>query len=328
MAAGAAVNSETAAALRHVRMSRRVIEFQVVAVAGAGAWTCERAGQLRVLLFDAEQGVDHMAASSAALVAQPTPLPEPIRAAVGRALAALEAALARDGAAAQMTLLRQAGAQVTAHARTSGAAGAAWRPALLELAGGTIQVAQALHGVRRLRSDRVAAQAAAAPPQAAPPARAAAPHPRGLHPTTRLGLQAVVACGAAMLVAALLNLAYPHWTFWSAYIVVAGTIGELVRKLIHRVLGTTLGAIVGTVLVLVLPANGVLLIALQILALMLVLYTRDLICLGGVLDHRGRGAHVQRQRPARHAAAGRPAAHDAARRDHRRGGGVAGPPAA
>ena len=271
--ASVASAGESAAALKRVHTSRRVIEIQLAAVTGTTEWTRERIGQLRVVLFDAEQGLERMAESTATLVEHRALLPEGVRIAADQALAALDDALTSAGSPEQMSALRQAGAQLADQARAGGDDADAWKPALLTLGSGASGVAQAIHGVRRLVTQPHPAQTASPEQQPVAQAAAAPPQPRGLHPTTRLGIQAVVACGAAMVVAGLLNLDRPYWAFWTAYIVVAGPIGESLQKLIYRVIGTTLGAFFGTLLVLVLPADPVLLITLQILAMMLALYT-------------------------------------------------------
>lgn len=103
---------------------------------------------------------------------------------------------------------------------------------------------------------------------------APAPPSRRLHPTTVLGIQAVLACALAMGLSLLLNLDRPYWAFWTAYIVVAGPSGESLQKLIFRVVGITLGALFGTLLVVALPGAIWLSVVLQLSALMLVFYTR------------------------------------------------------
>jgi uncharacterized membrane protein YccC len=47
----------------------------------------------------------------------------------------------------------------------------------------------------------------------------------------------------AMVVIVGLGLDKPYWAFWTAYIVIAGSTGESLRKIIYRVAGATLGAL-------------------------------------------------------------------------------------
>lgn len=95
-----------------------------------------------------------------------------------------------------------------------------------------------------------------------------------LKATVALGVQATVACGLAMLASSLLHLDRPYWAFWTAFVVVAGPTGESLQKLLLRVLGVAVGSLFGTLLVLLLPDQAAILLPLQILALMLALYTR------------------------------------------------------
>ena len=111
---------------------------------------------------------------------------------------------------------------------------APWVAAALRLVSGSVQVAQSAGQVRKLAADQEAGgQPAEAPAGAGAkaPSRPAPPPVRlfgnlHLHPTTVLGLQAVVATGLAMLVARLLNVDHSNWVFWTAFVVIAGSTGE------------------------------------------------------------------------------------------------------
>jgi uncharacterized membrane protein YccC len=70
---------------------------------------------------------------------------------------------------------------------------------------------------------------------------------------TVLGLQAVAATGLAMLVGSVLGLGHVNWIFWTAFVVIAGSAGESIRRVALRVLGTAAGATVGVALAFALP---------------------------------------------------------------------------
>jgi hypothetical protein len=75
------------------------------------------------------------------------------------------------------------------------------------------------------------------------------------HPTTTLGLQAVLATGLAMLVAFLLKMDHPNLVFWSAFVVIAGSTGESLRRISMRVIGVILGTLAGVLLAYAMPDN-------------------------------------------------------------------------
>lgn len=267
----------TKAALRRVRSARQATEMQLPGVTGAPQLAAVPRQQLRLALFNAEQALQDLAAFTATITQQGSDLPAILRSASNDTLYALKAALAHPNLADQAAALSLA-RQRQDERVTADDVGESVKLALAGLGSAAERAAQAIGGVETLLSPPHSAPAARSEitkpgPLPAQPA-AGAPHPYGLHPTTVLGIQAVVACALAMIVSALLELDRPYWAFWTAFIVVAGPAGESLRKLLLRVLGITLGAMFGTLLVVLLPDNLAILVPLQILALMLVLYTR------------------------------------------------------
>ena len=93
-----------------------------------------------------------------------------------------------------------------------------------------------------------------------------------LHPTTALGLQAVVATGLAMLVARLLAMDHANWVFWTAFVVIAGSTGDSLRKMTLRVVGTVGGATVGVMLALLTPDDTLWIVLMAILCIYLTIY--------------------------------------------------------
>ena len=115
------------------------------------------------------------------------------------------------------------------------------------------------------------AAGATAPNRPAPP-RERCSATCDLHPTTVLGIQAVVATGLAMLVARLLNVDHSNWVFWTAFAVIAGSTGESLRKMMLRVLGTVAGATIGVALALATPDNTVLVALVATACIFLTIY--------------------------------------------------------
>jgi len=93
-----------------------------------------------------------------------------------------------------------------------------------------------------------------------------------LHPTTILGLQAVLATGLAMLAAALLNMDTPNLVFWTAFVVIAGSTGESLRRIAMRVVGVIAGTVIGVALAVILPDNLYLTVSLVTICLFLAVY--------------------------------------------------------
>ncbi len=93
-----------------------------------------------------------------------------------------------------------------------------------------------------------------------------------LRPTTALGVQAVVATGTAMGLAMVIDADHATWIFWSAFVVIAGSAGESVRRTIHRVGGTVGGAATGATLAAVLPRDSVIIAVVVAAALFAAVY--------------------------------------------------------
>jgi uncharacterized membrane protein YccC len=190
--------------------------------------------------------------------------------------AALKAALSEPDVAERGEVLTLTARQLVEQTRAAIDDGVG-QLAFVGLAGAAVKTAQALQAIRELMAQsQLAPAGAAAIPAPGPRAAPTAPPPQRntLHPTAVLGIQAVVACGLAMAIAAWLNLDHPYWAFWTAFIVVAGPAGESLQKLIYRIVGVTLGSMFGSLLAVLMPDNLLLMAVLPILAMMLALYTR------------------------------------------------------
>jgi len=297
-AATTVAEKDLARRLRQVKLSRRVIEEQFPGALAPGGWTKTQLSQLQLALFNTEQGLARIVegANDPSHLAS---IPVEIRTPLGRSLRSLQEALvAGSPESMQMLAAENAALQTEIQAYASAVRGegraerdapplrqaqdepAPWVAAALRLISGSVQVAQSAGRVQRL----AAGQGDAGPqtqPQAAVPAKAAnrpaPPRVRLLgnlhvHPTTVLGIQAVVATGLAMLVARLLNVDHSNWVFWTAFAVIAGSTGESLRKMMMRVLGTVAGATIGVALALATPDNTVLVALVATACIFLTIY--------------------------------------------------------
>jgi uncharacterized membrane protein YccC len=291
--------------LRQVKLSRRVIEEQFPGALAPGGWSKTQLSQLQLALFNTEQGLARLV-EGANDPSHLTNLPAEIRTPLRRSLASLQAALVAGSPDSMQTLAAENAAlqtEIRAYAsavrteqraetalreaqdeplrsRSTQVEPAPWVAAAMRLISGSMQVAQSAGRVQRL----AAGQGDAEPqtqPQAVVPVKAgnrpAPPRERLIgnlyvHPTTVLGIQAVVATGMAMLAARLLNVDHSNWVFWTAFAVIAGSTGESLRKMMLRVLGTVAGATIGVVLALATPDNTVLVALVATACIFLTIY--------------------------------------------------------
>ena len=304
-AAATAAEKDLARRLRQVKLSRRVIEEQFPGALAPGGWSKTQLSQLQLALFNTEQGLARLV-EGANDPSHLTNLPAEIRTPLRRSLASLQAALvagspdsmqalAAENAALQTEIRAYASAVRTERTtrrrpfdrstqdeplRQAQDEPAPWVAAALRLISGSVQVAQSAGRVQRLAAGQGDAGPQAQPPAAVPAKAANRPAPPRerlfgnlyVHPTTVLGVQAVVATGLAMLAARLLNVDHSNWVFWTAFAVIAGSTGESLRKMMLRVLGTVAGATIGVALALATPDNTVLVALVATACIFLTIY--------------------------------------------------------
>ena len=70
----------------------------------------------------------------------------------------------------------------------------------------------------------------------------------------------------------LLNVDHSNWVFWTAFVVIAGSTGESLRKMMLRVAGTVGGATIGVALALVTPDNTLLVVLVATACIFLTIY--------------------------------------------------------
>jgi uncharacterized membrane protein YccC len=194
-------------------------------------------------------------------------------------------ALANEGAALREQVRAFAGAAFSEGLVNVDAPLAPWAVASLRLVSGSVQAAKSIGQARALFAQAEdAAGAAVVQPAGAPPGPVAAQpnNPGGpplrvlgkldLHPTTVLGLQAVLATGLAMVVARLLGVDHSNWVFWTAFVVIAGSAGDSLRRMLLRVAGTVGGAVIGVLLALLAPDDTILIVVVATACIFLTIY--------------------------------------------------------
>ena len=283
---------------------------------GAGAQA--QVARLQVALYNTEQGLALMV-EGAAQRSDLSQVPAKIRAPLLRGLRSLGEALAGGGIASMQALAAESAglrAEVRAYARTAlgreardpHAPLAPWVATALRLVGGSTQLAQSAGQVRDIEAQREdGAEPTQPQPDDAPTRKtAASPPSRRLfggvlaHPATVLGIQAVLATGSAMLVAWLLNMDHSNWVFWTAFVVIAGSTGESLRKMMLRVVGTVTGATVGVALAVLTPDNTPFIVGVGVVCIFLTIYSWPLsyprmvfwLNIGFVVAYTSLGAHA------------------------------------
>src|SRR6266496_1534892 len=226
--------------MRQIHYARYVIDSQLAAAAAALPlqWTLDRITRLQVALYSAEQGLGLMGEGAKALREKLAELPDDVERSLIRTLNALQDAVAHLASAESVAELhRQAEElQVRARARLANGQQEGWAYPVLRLSVGGVEVSRAVQ------------QARPTPPLVAFVGLK-------LHPTTALGIQAVVATALAMSVAVLFGSEHPNWLFWSAFGMVVGSTGESLRRMPPKIIGTFGGAVVGVALAFLYPDN-------------------------------------------------------------------------
>lgn len=251
--------------LSRVHASRIAIDSQLKGLPG---WLPDKQSQLRMQLFSIEQELKHLAVSVNQLDRNWQEASPLLGAALHRTLADLRSFFENG------TMLEPANRPLVELSRNPADSPGILKSVPDEISMTSTHIAESIRAVQELIADvpetnipREARSAAAGRP-------AAGPQGRRLRPTTIFGLQAVLATTLSILVSVLLHLDRPYWTFWTAFIVVAGPAGDSLRKIIFRVVGVALGSLFGTILVTVLPGNPSLLFSAMIFCLMFALFCR------------------------------------------------------
>ncbi len=265
--------------LGRVAATRRVMEAQLSASVPPGGRDASAIEQLQLALFSTEQGLGMMVDAVADPVWLAT-VDHGIIESLDQTLEALAAALSQGAPPSAIEALADR-AQVLRHGVAHAVDGldrssaqSSWAQSAIALARGTQQVGRSVMRARALVLEVAdTSESAVAGEGQAQKDRPQRPQTADrLHPTTVLGLQAMIAGVVAMGVARLLGLHHTNWTFWTSFVVIAGSAGESLRRMLLRVIGTTAGATIGVALALLMPDRVVVVAVLSTLGIMMAIF--------------------------------------------------------
>ena len=256
--------------MRQIHYARSVIDSQLAAAAAALPlqWTLDRITHLQVALYSTEQGLGLMGEGAKVLREHTSELPEDLERSLICTLKALQNTVADLASTESIDELHQQAEklQLQARARLADGQKERWAYPVLRLSVGGVEVSRAVQQARALDPNTVAATTSASQEGAvllgSNPTSKARPTPplvaffgMKLHPTTALGIQAVVATALAMSVAVVFGSEHPNWLFWSAFGMVVGSTGESLRRMPPKIIGTVGGAFAGVALAFLYPDN-------------------------------------------------------------------------
>ena len=253
---------------RQVHRNRGVIEGLFAAIVSPTSWSQPRLNRLQEEMFKTEQGLELLVDAAKQLLNQSNQPPGDILQNLVEGLDMLEVDLWSMASGKGQSRLSDIGDRLQSQVKSSRREKTSeeWAFPLLRL---SVASGQLSRSVADIRAIEIAWQEK---PQTERPLKSPAVHPskppdnRGVkskynfHPTTILGLQAVLATGLAMLVAYLLNLDQPNLVYWTAFVVIAGSTGESLRRMSLRIIGVIAGTVIGVLLAFILPDNLVLVV--------------------------------------------------------------------
>ena len=253
---------------RQVHRNRRVIESLFAAIVSPTSWSQARLNRLQEEMFKTEQGLELLVDAAKQLWDQSNQPPGDILQNLVEGLDMLEADLWSMASGKGLSRLSDIGDRLQSQVKSSRREKTSeeWVFPLLRL---SVASGQLSRSVADIRAIEIAWQEK---PQAEKPLKSPALHPskppdnRGVkskynfHPTTILGLQAVLATGLAMLAAYLLKIDQPNLVYWTAFVVIAGSTGESLRRMSLRIIGVIAGTVIGVLLAFILLNNLVLVV--------------------------------------------------------------------
>ena len=214
-------------------------------------------------MFKSERGLELLIEATGKLSAQIEEIPADVMEALREGLAALEDQVWGAAAGKQQERLAEAGDVLQQRIKSSLAenSNGEWVFSLLRMGMAARQLAQSIADIQGIEINRdagVIEASVSTSTKSSQPAFLNRPGKEGrlsLHPTSILGLQAVLATGLAMLAATLLRMDSPSLVFWTAFVVIAGSTGESLRRITMRVVGVIAGTVLGVALAVLLPDN-------------------------------------------------------------------------
>jgi hypothetical protein len=248
---------------KQVNRNRRVIEGLFAAAVSPSLWSQPRLNQLQEEMFKVERGFELLIEATNKVSSPKRILPDDILLVLKEGMSALEDRLWQTNFGEDQSQTSEAGDWLQERIKLSLAEepSAEWVFPLQRIGITARQIAASMENMHAIGISWSEVTVESPSRQKAPVSSKIQINLFGrkmdysLHPTTTLGLQAVLATGLAMLFAFLLKMDHPNLVFWSAFVVIAGSTGESLRRISMRVIGVILGTLVGVLLAFAMPDN-------------------------------------------------------------------------
>lgn len=267
--------------LRRVHQNRRVIEGLFSAIVSPALWSQPRLSRLQEEMFKTEQSLELLIEAATQLFTQPDKLPADILQILTEGLGALEADLWEIASVKRHAEPSNIGSQLQnqVKSRLEGEPAGEWVYSTLRIGIASSLLARSVADINSIETawkDRSKDESPIKSPADRPKTPFSKPGTRSryaFHPTTILGFQAVLATGLAMLAANLLNFDQPNLVYWTAFVVIAGSTGESLRRITLRVIGVIAGTVIGVLLAILIPDNLVLIVIFVTICIFMMTYT-------------------------------------------------------
>jgi hypothetical protein len=248
---------------KQVHQNRRVIEGLFSATVLPSLWSQTRLNRLQEEMFKTERGLELLIEVTTQLSKQLSEMPDDILQILMEGLKKVEDELWNVASGKGHVQLADIGNNLQSKLRSSlyEKPSSNWVSSMLRLGIAARQLTQSvaeLHSIEIAWNERPPFEPISKSPATSQPiSLKTLPKKPGLvlHPTTILGIQAVLATGMAMLAAYLLNFDKPTLVYWTAFVVIAGSTGESLRRITMRIIGVIAGTVIGVLLAVVLPDN-------------------------------------------------------------------------
>lgn len=248
---------------QRAHQNRRVIEGLFAATVSPSMWSQARINRLQEELYATERGLERLIEAAAQIFEVLNELPKDVLHILNEGLIALEDQLWEMASKEDQPRLKQAGEQLQLKVKSSleGKPPGEWVLPVLRIGLAVRELADSVAAIQAIKVDwkeHTVEGTTKKPPTPYPARRLDLLGKKSgvaLHPTSILGLQAVLAVGLSMFAAYLLNFDKPNLVYWTAFVVIAGSTGESLRRISLRVVGVIAGTMVGVALAVILPGN-------------------------------------------------------------------------
>jgi len=266
---------------KQVHQNRRVIEGLFTAAVLPSIWSTHRLNRLQEEMFKTERGLELLIEAVIELTPQRSEMPEEVLKIITDGLVKIEDELWNVASGKDQAQLSDAGDRFQSRVKFAlekELPGGRLRH-LLRIGIAARQLTQSVAQIQAIKNtwneSQIDESQAISPARVQPPMIKLLNKKSGLslHPTTILGLQAVLATGLAMLAAYLLDFDQPNLVYWTAFVVIAGSTGESLRRIIFRIIGVISGTVIGVALGVVLPNNPSLIVLLVTLCIFMTIYS-------------------------------------------------------